>query len=334
MPKDLRVSSILVLEDNPGDFFLIEDYLIEKFKNINIHHGKSFADGELYLKSDNDYSVILLDLLLSDLQKEELIEKIQKISGEIPIIVLTGYTDLKVASNLLSNGISDFLIKDELSSEILYKSIIYAIERENFIVGINTSKILYQNLFDFSPLPMWLFDIETLKFLDVNEASISKYGYSKEEFLNLTVKDIRPLDEMLHLEKSLMRRSENRSSLFAGVFKHQKKSGELMFAEIYSREIDYNGKIACLVSVNDITERKNNLNTIELQNAKLKNIAWSQSHVVRAPLSRILGIIHLLEVESLKSEDAPFLMEQLKNSGLELDNIIRDIVHQTQLLNL
>ena len=325
--------NILVLEDNPGDYFLIEDYLREKFHLIEISQCASFAESKPILKSKNEISVILLDLILTDLNREELVHKVQQLSGNIPIIILTGYSDIELARNLLSIGISDFLLKDELSSEILYKSVIYAIERTNFIEGLNNSKLMYQNLFDFSPQPMWLYDKESLKFLDVNEAAILKYGYSKDEFLTLTIKDIRPIEEIVHLERSLKERKIDKS-LFAGLFKHKKKSGQLMFVETYSRDIDYHGELASIVSANDITEKVNNLNTIEQQNTKLKEIAWNQSHVVRAPLSRMLGIIHLLELEDFKSEDTPYLMQQLKNASEEMDVIVKDIVLQTQLLNL
>jgi PAS domain S-box-containing protein len=333
MTSRLQDLKILVLEDNPGDLYLLEDYLKEKFSHLDLHHRNSYQDGEKLFKEGNQFSIILLDLILKDLNKEELVDKIQIASKNTPIIILTGYTDLELARNLLAKGVADFLLKDELSPEILYKSIVYALERENFIDGLNDSKLMYQNLFNFSPQPMWLFDNETLKFLDVNEAAINKYGYTKEEFLKLTLKNIRSEEDVIHLEHSLEKRKVD-ESLFAGVFKHINKAGEIMIVETYNREVEYQNKIATLVSAIDITEKVNNLEVIEKQNAQLKEIAWHQSHVVRAPLSRILGIIHLLEVESLNSKDAPFLLEQLKKSGEEMDSIIKNIVKETKSLNL
>jgi PAS domain S-box-containing protein len=307
--------------------------LNEKFIQLELQNCSSYKDSEELFNNGNQYSIILLDLILKDLNKEELVNKIQIASKNTPIIILTGYTNLELARNLLAQGVSDFLLKDELSPEILYKSIVYALERENFIEGLNNSRLMYQNLFNFSPQPMWLFDNDSLKFLDVNEAAVNKYGYSRDEFLKLTLKDIRPKEEVIHLENSLEKRKVDKS-LFAGVFKHVNKSGEVMIVETYSREIEYQNTKASLVSAIDITEKVNSLAVIEKQNSQLKEIAWHQSHVVRAPLSRILGIIHLLELESLHSEDAPFLLEQLKKSGEEMDNIIRNIVKETKSLNL
>jgi len=332
--KDNLPLSILIIEDNLGDFVLLEDHLLEKFDTIRIFQEESFDAAILKLESAKKVDIILLDLMLPFLQGEALVEKIQQYSGDIPIIILTGYTDIDLARKILSMGISDFLIKDEINPEILYKSIIYSLERKSYIRGLNKTKKTYQDLFNLSPQPMWLYDTSSLSFLDVNYAAIVKYGYSLEEFKNMTLKDIRPKDQIHYLEDNVTNRAFNGSYGFAGVFVHSIKSGENINVEVYSSDIEYNDKMVRLVLTNDVTEKLNYINKIEAQNVKLKDIAWTQSHVVRAPLSRILGIINLMEVESFASEDLPFLMHQLKSSANEMDLIIRNIVDQSQLLNI
>src|SRR5690606_26297066 len=267
--------------------------------------------------------IILLDLILPFLQGEALVEKIQQYSGDIPIIILTGYTDIDLARKILSMGISDFLIKDEINPEILYKSIIYSLERKNYIDGLNKTKKTYQDLFNLSPQPMWLYDISSLRFLDVNHATINKYGYTLEEFKSMTLKDIRPKDQIQYFETIVNKPLFNESHGFVGALVHSTKSGQLINVEIYNSNIEYNGKRVRLVLANDVTEKLNHLNEIEAQNIKLKNIAWTQSHVVRAPLSRMLGIINLIEMESFASEDLPFLIHQLKSSANEMDEIVQ-----------
>src|SRR5690606_33539205 len=227
----------------------------------------------------------------------------------LPIFILTCYTDIALARRILSLGISDFLIKDEITPEILYKSIIYSLERKNYISGLNKTKKTYQDLFNLSPQPMWLYDISSLAFLDVNQAAITKYGYTLEEFKNMTIRDIRPHDEMHSLDHSLAQRVSKDAYGFAGVFVHRLKSGKHINVEIYSSNIEYNDKVVRLVLANDVTDKLEYVKKIEAQNVKLKDIAWTQSHVVRAPLSRILGIINLIELESFNSEDLPYLLE-------------------------
>lgn len=334
MIKDNLRLSILIVEDNLGDFVLLEDHLLEKFGAIRILHEESFDAAISKIESAKKIDIILLDLMLPLLQGEALVEKIQQYSGDIPIIILTGYTDIDLAKKILSMGISDFLIKDEINPEILYKSIIYSLERKSYIDGLNKTKKTYKDLFNLSPQPMWLYNPTSLRFLDVNHAAIIKYGYTLEEFKSMTLKDIRPKNQHQYLENNVSDRAFNGSYGFAGVFVHTLKSGKDIQVEVYSSNIEYNDVEVRLVLANDVTEKIKHLNEIEAQNIKLKNIAWTQSHVVRAPLSRILGIINLIEMESFASEDLPFLIHQLKSSANEMDVIVRNIVDESKLLNI
>lgn len=334
MIKENLQLSILIIEDNLGDFVLLEDHLLEKFDGIRIYHEASFDAAILKIESAKKIDIILLDLMLPFLKGEALVEKVQQYSGDIPIIILTGYANIDLARKILSMGISDFLIKDEINPEILYKSIIYSLERKSYINGINKTKKTYKDLFNLSPQPMWLYDRTSLRFLDVNHAAIIKYGYTLEEFKKMTLKDIRPKDQVQYLEDKVLNPAHNESYGFAGVFMHTLKSGKDIRVEIYSSNIEYNDREVRLVVVNDVTEKIKHLNEIEAQNVKLKNIAWTQSHVVRAPLSRILGIINLMELESFASEDLPFLIHHLKSSADELDVIVRNIVDESKLLNI
>ena len=334
MIKDSLPLSILIIEDNLGDFVLLEDHLLEKFDAIRIFQEESFDAAILKIKSTQKIDVILLDLVLPFIQGEALVEKIQEFSGDIPIIILTGYTDIDLARKILSLGISDFLIKDEITPEILYKSIIYSLERKNYINGLNQIKKTYQDLFNLSPQPMCLYDNHSLRFLDVNNAAILKYGYSLEEFKSMTLKDIRPKDQIQFLEDNVNTRSFKGSYGFAGIFVHTLKTGENINVEIYSSNVEYQDREVRLVLANDVTDKVNYINKIEAQNIKLKDIAWKQSHVVRAPLSRILGIINLMELESFASDDLPFLINELKSSANEMDGIVRNIIDESKLLNI
>ncbi|WP_100613488.1 response regulator [Confluentibacter citreus] len=334
MIKDSLSLSILIIEDNLGDFVLLEDHLLEKFEAIRIFHEESFESALVTIKSDKKIDIILLDLVLPDLHGEVLAEKIQQNTSDIPIIILTGYTDIDLARKILSLGVSDFLIKDEINPEILYKTIIYSLERKSYIRGLNKTKKTYQDLFNLSPQPMWLYDTSSLFFLDVNQAAIVKYGYTLEEFRSMTLKDIRPKNQIRYLEDSVNEHGLKGVNGFAGVFVHRLRSGKNIYVEIYSSDIEYNDKWVRLVLANDVTDKLEYTKKIEEQNVKLKDIAWTQSHVVRAPLSRILGIINLIELESFNSEDLPYLINQLKLSGNEMDVIVRNIVSEAKLLNL
>jgi PAS domain S-box-containing protein len=113
----------------------------------------------------------------------------------------------------------------------------------------------YRLLFASSPLPMWVYDLETFRFVDVNEAAINHYGYKREEFLAMTVKDIRPPEEVGRLIATA--NEPSRGVRYAGTWKHYKKDGTLIETEINSHDIIYNNKNARLVLANDVTEKLN-----------------------------------------------------------------------------
>lgn len=121
--------------------------------------------------------------------------------------------------------------------------------------SIRESEEKYRYMFDNNPQPMWIYDLETLAFLEVNQAAIGHYGYTKEEFLNMTIKDIRPSEDIPILLKDIKQIgiSNNRSA----EWRHMKRGGELIIVEISAHSVLYKGKEARHVLVNDITQRKN-----------------------------------------------------------------------------
>src|SRR6266542_4029071 len=111
----------------------------------------------------------------------------------------------------------------------------------------------YRILFDGNPCPMYVYDEETLRFLAVNDAAIMHYGYSRDEFLLMTIKDIRPAEEIPAL---LDRLTRNQGSYdFAGTWTHRKKDGSLIKVEVSWHKVDFVARPAYLVSINDVTAR-------------------------------------------------------------------------------
>lgn len=111
----------------------------------------------------------------------------------------------------------------------------------------------YRAIFDYNPMPMWLLDSDSLKFIDVNNAAINTYGYSKEEFLSMTATDIRPEDDK---EKFMsLERSETNGLNNLGLWEHIKKDGTIMTVEVYVDEVEYEGRRVRLILANNVTER-------------------------------------------------------------------------------
>ena len=207
MPNKKRGYRILVIEDNPGDFALVEDFLLEQFESPVITHTENFKDAKKALLENTTFDSVLLDLSLPDKQGEALIFEIVEVSLSTPVIVLTGYADFEFGIKSLSLGISDYILKEELTSISLYKSIIYS------------------------------------------------------------------------------------------------------------------------------SERKKGIAALEEQNEKLKEIAWMQSHVVRAPVARIMGLIQMITDFKQDAIEQEKILGYIMLSANELDVIIRDISAKTDTVS-
>lgn len=134
-----------------------------------------------------------------------------------------------------------FLIKSQISHS----------QKLTGIVNENEHK--YKLLFENNPVPMWVFDKESFKFLEVNDAAVKSYGYSKEEFLNMGVLDIRPEEDR---EKAASNIQQINSPYTPGEpWRHKKKDETIIRVEITGHDINYMGKNARIVLANDITQK-------------------------------------------------------------------------------
>lgn len=317
--------SVLIVEDNPGDFALVEEFLLEQIPQSAIVQAKNYREArEALCAVDNDFDVVLLDLSLPDKTGISLIKEIVELSEGMPVIVLTGYTDVAFGVNSLALGVSDYILKEELNPTLLLKSILYSIERKKKTIELEESERKYSELFHLSPQPMYVFDAKTLQFLDVNAAAIKYYGYSRDEFLLLGIKDIVPPIEVMRLDDLFSEWHGYKGHSYNGNFIHRKRSGKLRKVDIQSNVIDYKGKRAIVALAIDITERLNYIKAIELQNKKLREISFVQSHIVRAPLARIMGLVQLLR-ESNDPSQKDQILNFLTISADELDSVIKEI---------
>ncbi|MGV3762633.1 PAS domain S-box protein [Parapedobacter sp.] len=205
---------------------------------------------------------------------------------------------------------------------------------EKHLNEVAQSEQKYSDLFHLSPQPMWVYDLETYDFLDVNTAAINHYGYTREEFLSMTVIDIRPPEEIPKLKAAVAQSKGYNKLFFQGTFKHRKKNGEIIQVDIQSNIIQFHGRKAELVLANDITLKLYYVEAIETQNKKLQEIAWMQSHMVRAPLARIMGLVDLIQMGPSPGVDQHQLLRAIYESATELDDVLGDITEKAEQVNL
>ncbi|WP_051227857.1 PAS domain S-box protein [Gillisia sp. JM1] len=273
-----EVLNILVIEDHIGDYILIEDYLGEEHLQINLTRATTFQEAKGKLVNTHNYKVILLDLSLPDVENNEtLVKNMVSLSRNIPIIVLTGFSNKEFGVKTLSLGISDYLLKDELSAPQLAKSIYYSIERKNIDFKLNESERKYKALFDFSPYPMWVLDKHTLDFLKVNDAAIKLYGYSANEFLSMNVRDLWVAVIREEIQRTW---KENYHEKFNTSLKHLKKDGSIIYVEILSNPIDFDGREARVTQIKDITGQMEAEQALKASEKRFKALVQDASDLI------------------------------------------------------
>jgi PAS domain S-box-containing protein len=128
------------------------------------------------------------------------------------------------------------------------------VETARLLETLASSEERYRLLFDANPLPMWVYDSKTLRFLAVNEAAVRHYGYTRQEFLAMTITDIRPTEDVQALLADLQSRGGPGSPV-PGTWRHRKKDGTIVDVEITAGKVMYEGRPAALVLSHDVTER-------------------------------------------------------------------------------
>lgn len=120
---------------------------------------------------------------------------------------------------------------------------------------LKASEQNYRTLFNSSPLPMWVTDLETYRFLDVNQTAIDHYGYMREEFLSMTVRDIRPPEDIEYLNNAIKESRETDGVIRFGIFRHLKKCGEIIKVDVSGHRYKFNGRDCLIVTCSDLTEK-------------------------------------------------------------------------------
>jgi len=160
--------------------------------------------------------------------------------------------------------------------------------------SLRQSEERYRFLFEKNPHPMWIYDLETLRFLAVNDAAVEHYGYSRAEFLTLTIKDIRPVGDVPALLGHLRQKGDGVAR--AGVWSHQKKDGSHISVEIITHVLDFEGRPAKLVLAHDITKELRVEESLLRLNRTLKVLSRCNETLVRATDEKALlhGVCDIL----------------------------------------
>ena len=145
-------------------------------------------------------------------------------------------------------------IKDKVDETVGFRGLARDVtERKHFEEALRDSEERYRLLFESTPQPIWVYNEETLMFLAVNEASTRTYGYTRDEFLSMTIDDIRPQEDIPTL---MINVADANDLVISSPWRHKTKTGHTIYVEMSSHPVVFDGKNSRLVIVNDVTERK------------------------------------------------------------------------------
>ena len=198
-------------------------------------------------------------------------------------------------------------------------------ERHRVEEALRASETRYRLMFDNSPLPKWMYDVETLRFLDINEAAVHDYGYSREELFAMTIKDIRPPEDVPALLEA--ERGAATTPKF-GVWRLTKKSGEIIQVEI-TKHTFMLGDRACRLAVGrDVTERLR-LEEQLRQSQKMEavgRLAGGVAHDFNNVLSVILSYGEMLLTDMKPGEPMREDVEEIRKAGKRAADLTRQLL--------
>ena len=190
---------------------------------------------------------------------------------------------------------------------------------------LRASEEEYRSLFDLNPSPMWVYDRETLAFLAVNRAAVRRYGYSHDEFLAMTLREIRPPEDVPRLLQAI---ATGRDQAEVTRWRHRTKDGTLLDVDIIARPLSFAGRKAELVLAHDVTER-NQLEARFRQAQKMEavgRLAGGIAHDFNNILSAVIGYADLLVQDLPEGDPRRADAEEIREAGRRGAGLTRQLL--------
>jgi hypothetical protein len=313
--------AVLLLEDNPVDAELAVRKLKSSGFQITVDAARNAQEFQARAQQ-KPYDIILGDYRIPGWTGLEAIKWLRSSGITTPFILVTGTLGDELAIECLKSGVDDYVLKDNLERlpVAVRRSLAEQALREERDLAeseLRKSEEQYRMLFQANPLPMWVYDIETLRFLAVNDAALHHYGYTLSEFLSMTLEDIRPPEELRRFLHGIqIDQEQGFHDSYAEPWKHRKKNGTVINVEISAHPIQFRAVAAQLVMVNDVTERKK-LEAQFLQAQKMEAIgrlAGGVAHDFNNLLMIINSYAHLTREQLADPDKSGRYLTQIVNA--------------------
>ncbi len=235
---------VCIIDENYAGFALIRKFLVAcGYPPDHIVQYPSIATAN----EERIPGVTFVDDTLLEHATPETVEDFKRNTASAAVILLASADGEQATKHAAAINAQDYLVKKEITLPLFRKSVLYAIDRKKMTNDLQRTRDDYMAMFHRHPLPMWVYEISTRAFLAVNAAAIHYYGYSEQEFLSMTILDIRPADDVPAL-LATTKKTYNSGFYDLNHWTHIKRDGTNVKVHIYSHNIFFDGRDCKIVT--------------------------------------------------------------------------------------
>ena len=289
--------------------------------------------------------LVLLDVNLPDISGHDVCRRLKGDHPAIPILQISGsFVSGQDRVRGLESGADAYLVKPVEPEELFatIKALLRMREAEELR---RETEQRYEFLFESSSLPTWIVDVSTFEFLAVNQAAVTHYGWSKEEFLQNRIQNIFPGEDVPVLEDYFTNIHDDVPN--AVEWRHKNKLGKIIEVQVIWHELLYRGRRAVLIIANDITarrraeqEREQLLDkeqkareAAEAANRAKDEFLATVSHELRAPLNAMLGWAQILRTTRVDEATMAHAIEIIERSARTQSRLIEDLLDTARIVS-
>ena len=326
MPNQNK-TRIAIIEDDEDDYIIIKDYISEiEGKSFIVDWFQEYNTAIEAIKN-KEYNLYFVDYFIGHKTGLDLLDDAAQLNCDEPIILLTGLGNKAIDIKAMERGATDYLVKNDLSTEKLERCIRYALERASFLKELKARETKYRTLFESSKDAVFITD-DKLNFSEVNDAAVQLLGYSEDELLGRNLQDFIPEHHLNGKIKSLHETNSFIEDKEIKIINNINETRDCLLSLASQRQADDETLIMHGI-IHDITKFKK----AEMANLHAEKLAANErlirmlAHEIRNPLNNIiLSIEQLLPQE--KDEMQKSFLGIIQRNSLRINNII------TELLNL
>ena len=239
------------------------------------------------------FDVIVSDFRLPAYDGLQALQEASTRRPEVPFVFFTGNLGEARAIQALKSGATDYVLKDgavERLAPAIQRAVREAAERRARAQAedaLKQSEEGFRQLFNCNPHPTWVFDVETLRFVEVNDAAIEHYGYSREEFRGMRITDLHPSEEVPLVEEAVATPRDGIRRF--GTWVHRTKDGRLINVDVAAHDLEFRGRRGRLVVAHDITQQQEL--QVQLQQSQKMDAIGRLAGGVAHDFNNLLGVI-------------------------------------------